>query len=209
MMISKQHPKESLLELFHRKGVVRLNEIKKLGIHLEYVRRLCKSGEIVRSSRGMYSASDFDITEHHSLAEVCKRVPQGVICLLSALSFHGLTTQMPREISVAIGIKTRKPKATYPPIRVFRFSETCLEKGTQEHLVEGVTIRVSNPAKTIADCFKYRNKVGLDVAIEALHDVIRQKKATFDEIIQYAKICRVENIIKPYLETIAWQQSEN
>ena len=208
-MIKKIHPKDRLRQLFQDKGVVRLSEISKAGIHSQYVHRLCESGEIVKSSRGIYSSANFDFTEHHSIAEACQRATSGVICLMSALFFHGLTTQIPGKICVAIGIKNHKPQISYPPVSIFRFSRTCLKEGVEEHIVEGVQIRVTNPARTVVDCFKYRHKIGLDVAIEALHDVFREGRATYDEILHFAKLCRMKNIITPYLETIAWKQSEH
>jgi predicted transcriptional regulator of viral defense system len=144
-----------------------------------------------------------DITEHHTLVEASKRVPKGIICLLSALQFHGLTTQAPFEVWMAIDNKARQPQVDYPSLRIVRFSGESLKAGIQEEEIEGVSIKIYNPAKTVADCFKYRNKIGLDVAIEALRDCRRQRLCSNDELWKYAKICRVTNIMKPYLEAIA------
>lgn len=143
-----------------------------------------------------------DVTEHHSLAEVCKRVPHGVICLLSALRFHELTTQNPFEVWIAVDIKAREPKLEPLQVRVVRFSGKALTEGVEEMTIEGVRVRVYNPAKTVADCFKYRNKVGRDVALEALRDCLSQRKATRGEIWSYAQICRVANVMRPYLEAV-------
>lgn len=138
-----------------------------------------------------------------TMAEASKRVPHGVVCLLSALRFHELTTQSPFEVWLAIGEKARLPKLDYPPLRTVRFSGDALAFGIEEHKAEGVDVRVYSPAKTVADCFKYRNKIGLDVAIEALRDCLRQRKATMDELWNAAKVCRMSKVMRPYLESIA------
>ena len=135
-------------------------------------------------------------------AEVCKRVPNGVVCLMSALQFHGLTTQSPHEIWLAIDHKARHPKEPMLPMRIVRFSGQALTNGIEKHTVEGVKVKVFSPAKTVADCFKYRNKIGLDVAIESLRDCMRSRRCTMDELWEYAKICRVANVMKPYLESL-------
>ena len=183
-------------------GVVRAREIRTAGLHPEYLRRLCESGHLVRTGRGLYVLAEGDFTEHHSLAEACKRVPHGIICLLSALSYHEIGTQNPYQIWMAIDRAMRKPKVDYPPIRVFRFSGLSLKEGIEEKKIEGVSVRVYNPAKTVADCFKYRNKVGIDVAIEALKECWRSRRCTIDELVRYARICRVQNIMQPYMEAI-------
>ena len=134
--------------------------------------------------------------------EAAQRVPQAIVCLLSALQFHALTTQAPFEVWLAVDRKARLPQLDSPPVRVVRFSGKALAYGVQHHTVEGVVVRVYSPAKTVADCFKYRNKLGIDVAIEALRDCLRQKKATVDEIWEAARICRMTNVIRPYLETL-------
>jgi predicted transcriptional regulator of viral defense system len=170
------------------------------GIHPEYVRRLCDRGLLIRSGRGLYIPADADVTSHHTLAEASKRVPSGVICLLSALRFHELTTQSPRDIWLAISEKARRPRVDYPPLRIMRFSGLALTEGVEEHKIEGVPVKLYNPAKTVADCFKYRNKIGLEVAIEALRDCRRQRKCTNDELWHYARVCRVANVMRPYLE---------
>jgi predicted transcriptional regulator of viral defense system len=153
--------------------------------------------------RGLYVLPDADVSEHHSLAEASKRVPHGVVCLLSALRFHNLTTQSPSEVWLAIGSKAWRPQVDYPRLRFVRFSDRALEAGVEEHSIEGVLVRVYSPAKTVADCFKYRNKIGLDVALEALRDCRRERKCSNDELWRYAKICRVANVMRPYMEAIA------
>jgi len=128
--------------------------------------------------------------------------PHGVVCLLSALRFHSLTTQSPAEVWLAIGSKVWRPKVDYPRLRICRFSARALEAGVEEHAVDGVIVRVTNPAKTVADCFKYRNKIGLDVALEALRDCRRQRSCSNDELWHYATICRVANVMRPYMEAV-------
>ena len=136
------------------------------------------------------------------MLECAKLVPHGTICLLSALAFHDLTTQLPPELWVAIGAKNWRPKAGHLPVRFLRFSGMALTEGVEIHTINKVSVRVYCPAKTVADCFKYRNKVGLEVAIQALRDCWRNRKATADELWRYAKICRVANVMRPYMESL-------
>lgn len=202
MKTASNKPENTIIKMARKTGVVRAREIRKAGIHPEYLRKLCKKGLLIRTGRGLYVLADGDFTEHHSLAEACKRVPHGIICLLSALSYHEIGTQNPHQIWMAIDRSMRKPKVDYPPIRIFRFSGPSLEEGIEKKKIEGVSVRVYNPAKTVADCFKYRNKVGIDVAIEALKECWRSRRSTVDELVHYAKICRVRNIMQPYIEAI-------
>jgi len=202
MKANSNTTENAILEMARKTGVIRACEIREAGLHPEYLRKLCKSGHLIRISRGLYSLADGDITEHHSLAEACKRIPHGIICLLSALSYHEIGTQNPHQIWMAIDRTMRKPKVDYPPIRIFRFSGPSLKEGIEEKKIEGVSVRVYNPAKTVADCFKYRNKVGIDVAIEALKECWRSRRCEIDKLVHYARICRVSNIIQPYMETI-------
>lgn len=146
--------------------------------------------------------ADAEVSENYSLILTAKRMPKGVVCLLSALRFHGLTTQKPFEVWMAIERGTRRPTVSVPPLRVHYFSGEAFTAGIEEHEMEGVTLRVYNPAKTIADCFKFRYKVGIDVALEALRDTLKKRKATIDEIWHYAEICRVARVIYPYLEAL-------
>jgi predicted transcriptional regulator of viral defense system len=159
-------------------------------------------GRLSRPGRGIYTLPDANVTERHSYAEVAKRVPEAVICLLSALAFHEITTQSPPAIWIALRKGARRPALTSPSLRIVRLSGPSLTEGTENHQVEGVPIRVDSAAKTVADCFKFRNKIGLDVAIEALKDCLRQKKANVNEIYRYAKVCRVSNVIRPFLEML-------
>ncbi len=193
---------QQVLELAREVGVIRAKDAEAKGIHRQYLKRLEQQGLLIRSGRGIYSYVDADITERHSLVEAAKRVPSGVICLLSALSFHELTTQVPFEIWLAIDQKARSPKEAILPLRIVYMSGQALYAGIESHSIEGVSVRVYCLAKTVADCFKYRNKIGLDVALEALRECLRQRRCTIDELWHYAKICRMKNVIRPYLESL-------
>ena len=202
MRTASNNTENAIMKMARKTGVVRAREIRKAGLHPEYLRKLCTSGHLIRTGRGLYVLADGDFTEHHGLAEACKRVPHGIICLLSALSYHEIGTQNPHQIWMAIDRAMRKPKVDYPPIRIFRFSGSSLKEGIEAKKIEGVSVRIYNPAKTVADCFKCRNKVGLDVAIEALKECWRYRRCTVDELVHYARICRVRNIMQPYMEAI-------
>jgi predicted transcriptional regulator of viral defense system len=191
---------EQVLELFRQRSVVRPKDLNAIGVPREYLGRLVAQGVLERPGRGLYVATDVEPAENQTLAEACARVPRGVICLLSALQFHDLTAQGPFEIWMAIGEKTWPPKVDYPPLHFVRFSERTLTAGVEEHRVGGVVVRVFNPAKTIADCFKYRNKIGLHVALEALRDCWKKRRATMDDLWKAAETCRVANVMRPYLE---------
>lgn len=199
-MVVSSTKQDRVLNFVKQQGMIRVRDALAQGIHPEYLRRLCDKGMLVKLSRGIYIPADQEISQHIGLAQVAKRVPQGVICLLSALQFHEIGTQSPFEIWIAISPREAKPRIVYPPVRVVRFSSQSLTEGVEEHQVEGVTIKVYNQAKTIADCFKYRNKTGLDVALEALKDCRQRKLCTTEQLWKYAKICRVSNVMKPYLE---------
>ncbi len=197
-----QSKTEQVLELARKIGLFRPQDLASHGIHRESLRRLVGKGLLVKVGRGLYSLADLNFTENHSLVEASKRVPRGIVCLLSALRFHGLTTQAPFEIWLAIDHKTRSPKEALLPLRIVYMSGNALSAGVEEHQVEGVTVRVYNPAKTVADCFKYRHKIGLDVALEALWECWRDRRCTMDELWHYAQICRVNNVMRPYLESV-------
>ncbi len=194
---------DEVIEQVRRLGVARMRELERSGASREYLRLLVQRGLVERVGRGLYALPDAEVSENHTLAETAKRVPRGVVCLLSALRFHGLTTQSPSEVWLAIDFKARRPTVDYPPLRIVRFSGRALTSGVEEHQIEGVTVKVYTAAKTVADCFKYRNKIGLDVAIEALRDCRLRRKAGVDDLWASAKVCRVANVMRPYLETIA------
>ena len=183
-------------------GVIRTRDLEPHNIPRTYLARLCETGRLQRLGRGLYMLADSAITTNHSLGETAKRVPHGVICLLSALRFHGVTTQAPFEVWIAIDNKARAPAAKKTPLRVVRFSGKALETGIETHVIDGVPTQIYALAKTIADCFKYRNKIGLDMAVEALRESWRARKCSMDELWRYATICRVSNVMRPYLETL-------
>ena len=161
-----------------------------------------RAGALERVARGRYRLPDAPITEHHGFALVAAAVPKAVICLLSALSFHQIGTQLPHEVWIALDRRSRRPSLAYPRLRVHRFGGNALTEGIETHRIEGETVRVTTVAKTIADVFKYRNKVGLDVALEALREAWRARRFTMDEIHRYARICRVERVMRPYIEAL-------
>lgn len=193
---------KKVLDLVRKGGILRPRDLQAKGLPKDYLWRLHKQEKLEKVGRGMYATPGATLSEHQTVVQAALRVPNGVICLLSALRFHDLTTQSPFEIWMAIDVKARAPKEEIIPLRFVRFSGKALTAGVETHSIESVKVRVYNPAKTVADCFKYRNKIGLDVAIEALRDCWRKKAATSDEIWHYAKVCRVSRVIRPYLESL-------
>jgi predicted transcriptional regulator of viral defense system len=192
-----------VLSLAKRKGMLRARDLNQHGIPREYLIRLLESGLLDRPSRGIYVLAGAKASEHQSLAEACKRVPRGIVCLLSALQFHDLTTQSPFEVWLAIDVRSRRPKVDYPPLRIVRFSAEAMKSGIETRVIQGVKMHVTNPSRTVVDCFVYRNKIGLDVALEALRDCLRQKKATMDSLYRAAQTRRMANVMRPYLEAVA------
>lgn len=184
-------------------GIFRLKEAKALGLHSEQVRRLTSQGHLTRLGRGLYTATSAEPTEFHTLAEVAKRVPNGIICLLTALRFHAIGTQHPREVWLAIDRRAAIPKIDVAPVRIVRVSGAALTSGIEEHEIEGVTVRVTTPARTVVDCFKFRNKIGIDVAVEALRDYRRLRKGSVDELWSQAAPLRMTRVIRPYWDAIA------
>jgi len=193
---------EQVIEFVRERGVVRPRDLAARGLSRHYLQRLTEAGLLERVGRGLYSLPGGEATEHRTLAEVAVRVPHGIIVLLSALQLHGLTSQMPHRVWVAIGEKDRLP-ATDLPVRFVRFSGAALTEGVEERSVDGVTVRITSPAKTVADCFKYRNKIGLDVAIEALRLCIEARKCNRADLWRYATTDRVTKVMRPYLEVLS------
>lgn len=183
--------------------LVRPFEVTEAGGTRQQLTRLVTRGLVVRHARGLYGLPDADVTEHHSLAEACKRVPHGVVCLLSSLHFHNLGTQLPSEVWLAVPRAAWRPKPATLRLRLIFLPDTALRRSVETHVVEGVSVRVFSAARTVADCFKFRSKVGVDVAIEALRELRRRKVATSDEIWREARHCRVANVMRPYLEAIS------
>jgi predicted transcriptional regulator of viral defense system len=194
---------QRILRIAAKQRIIRPRDLEAGGIAREYLLRLYRKGVLNRAGRGVYVLAEAPTTEHHGLAVVAKQAPKGVVCLLSALRFHGLTTQEPHEVWIAVDNKAYRPQLAWPALTVVRFSGRALTEGVERHVVEGVPVQVFGVAKTVADCFKYRNKIGVDVAIEALRDALGQRKATVDEIYRFAKVCRVAKVMRPYLESVA------
>ncbi len=192
-----------VLAIARRRRFVGPRDLEARRIPREYLLRLTRQGLLHRSGRGIYELAEAPVTGHHSLAMVAKEFRPGVICLLSALRFHELTTQQPSEVWLGIPTRSRSPHITTTAHRPVRYSPASFKAGVRVHRIEGVPVRIFGAAKTIADCFKYRNKIGLDVAIEALKAGLRRRKVTVDEIQRYAIICRVSNVMRPYLEALA------
>lgn len=194
---------KTVASLLKRQGVARSGELTRQGLSREQLRRLAARGDVAYAGRGLYLTPAVARSRDRDLLIAAKRVPRGVICLLSALSFHRLTAQMPHQVWIAIGPKARSPRLAIPPIRVIRMSEESLAAGVETHRTLGVPVRVFSVAKTVADCFKYRNKIGTDVAMEALREGWRRRRFTIDELWHFARICRVRTVIRPYLEALA------
>jgi len=194
---------EAALDLVREQGTLRPRDLARRDIPPDYLDRLYRLGRVDRVARGLYAWPDAEVGEHHSLAEAARLVPAGIVCLLSALRFHRLTTQSPREVWLTLPSKAWAPKLEYPRLRIIRAGGPALTAMVEEHRVEGVSVRIYAPARTVADCFKHRSKVGLDVALEALRDAFRGRKATMDELWAAAGICRMENVMRPYLESLA------
>ncbi len=193
---------DKVLDLVREVGVIRPRDLEAAGIPGSYLSRLARNGELERVGRGLYTLVDAAPSEHRSLAEVAKRVPRGVVCLLSALRFHELTTQTPFEVWLAIGQKDRTPRPNGTRLRIVRFSGKARTSGIEAHIIEGVRVHVYGPAKTVADCFKFRNKIGTDIAVEALRDCVGQRRCTTDELFEYARVCRVSRVMRPYMEAL-------
>lgn len=191
-----------VLDLLRERGTVRPKDLVERGIPAVYLDRLHQRGIVERISRGLYALPDAEVTEHHSLAVAARLVPKGVVCLISALQFHNLTTQIAHDIWIALPSNAWTPKIESLSLRVIRYSGAALTEMIEEHNVEKAKVCVYSPAKTVADCFKFRNTVGVDVALKALRECWRDRRATMDELWAAAKVCRMQNVMRPYLESI-------
>ena len=203
MAASTSSPDRQALRIIRRLGIVRATELEAHGIPRSQLYRMVQNGLVERRARGIYAARGHTITAEHTLAQVAKQVPGGVFCLLTALRFHDLTTQAPADVWIALPEKARKPQLTRPRLRIARFSGSALTDGIETRRLEGVEVRIYSAAKTVADCFKYRNKVGIDIAVEALRDFSRRHRGGATELARYARICRVSHVMQPYLDAIA------
>ena len=192
-----------VMHLLRRRGTARSRELEALGVARRQLSRMVAAGRLVRVGRGLYALPDYRGGEHEALLAVAKRAPGALFCLLTALRLHELTTQAPFEVWIAIGNKDHPPRLDYPPLRTVRLSGSSLAAGVETRRIDRTPVRVTNVAKTVADCFKFRNKIGLDVALEALREARRTRKATADDLWHYARINRVANVMRPYLEAVA------
>ncbi|WP_309713398.1 type IV toxin-antitoxin system AbiEi family antitoxin domain-containing protein [Armatimonas sp.] len=200
--LSKSHatPREQLAQLAQETGILRARDLSARGIARVYLKPLVESGLLVQLGRGLYALADTEVSEYQTLLEAMARAPHGVIALVSALRFHGLTTQNPWKIWMLLETGSHVPQGDYPSLTIFQAKGDSFHQGIETHTIEGKALRVTCIAKTVVDCFKYRNKIGLDVALEALKECLTERRATHEELRRYAKICRVERVMAPYIE---------
>ncbi len=189
--------------LLRRGGTARSRDFVAKGVARRQLSRMVAAGKVQRVSRGLYALPAYQGGEHRDLVTVARRAPAALFCLLTALRLHGLTTQAPFEVWIAIGSSDHAPRMEHPPLRVVRFGAASLSEGVETRRVEGIQVRLTSVAKTVADCFKFRNKIGLDVALEALREARRERKASANDLWRFAKINRVANVMRPYMEAIA------
>ena len=183
-------------------GVLRMSEALKANIHRRMLYSMLEAGVVERLGRGLYRLADLQPLGNPDLVSVSLKIPNGVVCLISALAYHEITTQVPHEIYMALERGAERPRLDHPPLRIFWFSGRAFTLGIQTHKIDGVPVRIYSPEKTIADCFKYRNKIGFDTAIEALKLYREKKRFNVDDLMQCARVCRVEKVIRPYLEAL-------
>lgn len=193
---------QRILDLLTHKGLLRPSDLDSTGASRAVLARMTAAGLLEKVDRGLYRLPDQDLSENESLITVATKVPQAVFCLLTALQFHGLTTQLPHQIWIAMPRGSHVPKIDYPPIKMVQVTGDAYSAGIETFHSDGVPLQVYGVARTVVDCFKHRNKIGIDVALEALRDARAQKKASADDLWRYAKICRVANVMRPYLEAI-------
>jgi len=195
---------DRILKLVEESGLVHVRDVEAKGIHTQALTRLVREGKLERAARGLYRLPDpdYEITEHHGLVLGASAAPKGVVCLLSALQFHVIGTQLPRKLWMALPRGTRAPRTDYPPMRFVCMSGEAFTMGIEEHVLEGQIVRVYDVPKTVVDCFKFRNKIGMDVALEALNESWRERRLDLNLVARYARVCRVWNVMRPYLEAI-------
>jgi len=196
-------PTHAALRMAESQGMIRVRDAEEHGIHREVLRRLAEQGRLIRVARGTYAPASAEFSTHHDLAVAATRVPHGIVCLLSALAYHEIGTQLPHEVWMTIDRRSHKPRVERPAMRFILASGTPLGLGVEKVKIDGVPVRVYSPTKTVVDCFRYRRYVGLEVAVEALRETLRQRRATPSEIDEYARKCRVGTVIRPYLEAVA------
>ena len=193
-------PREQLAQLAQETGILRARDLSARGIARVYLKPLVESGLLVQLGRGLYALADTEVSEYQTLLEAMARAPHGVIALASALRFHGLTTQNPWKVWMLLETGSHIPQGDYPLLTVFQAKGDSFHQGIETHMIEGKALHVTCIAKTVVDCFKYRNKIGLDVALEALKECLSERRATREELRRYAKICRMERVMAPYVE---------
>lgn len=202
MPVPTDNHTQRVLELARQKGLLRAIDLDAIGAPRVVLTRLSAAGLLDKVGRGLYRLPGHPGSEHESLATVATKVPQAVFCLLTALQFHELTTQLPRQVWIAMPRGSHVPRLDYPPVRMVQMTDEVYAAGIETALRDGVALRVYGVAKTVADCFKHRNKIGLDVALEALKEARAKRRASADELWHFAKICRVANVMRPYLEAL-------
>lgn len=195
--------KRAMTWIIQQGGVVRSKDAIAAGVYARTLTQLEKQGKLEKLARGIYRVNRSKRISNPDLVTVALRIPKGVVCLISALAFHKLTTQIPHKVYLALPELTRSPKLEYPPVAVHRFRGKAYKEGIDEFNIDGVTVKIYNPEKTLADCFKFRNKIGMEVVLEALKFYRSRKRFDINAIMKYAKICRVEKQMKPYIESIA------
>jgi predicted transcriptional regulator of viral defense system len=183
-------------------GILRTGQAKRLGIHEPTLIQMWQAGLLEKEARGLYRLADLPPLSHPDLVQIAMRVPKAVFCLISALDFHQLTTQIPYKVYIAIPRETKAPRIEYPPLDIIYLSKKPYSAGVEQRLLDGVPVRIYNREKTVADCFKFRKKIGLDIALEALKDYLRQPKRDIEGLLKFARINRVEKIIGPYLRAL-------
>jgi len=203
MYVSDEKIEEAINVFKQQNGVLRMSEALDKGVYRRTLYHMLEQGYITKLERGVYKLKDKGPLSNPDLAIVATKIPKARVCLVSALDFHDMTTEIPHSVHIALPRTSRDPKLDYPPLSIYRFSGKSLTQGVKEHEIDNIKVQVYSPAKTIADCFKFRNKIGKDIAIEALERGIREGKASYKDILHYAEICRVKTVIKPYLESIA------
>ena len=203
MKMHNQNKFEKAMSIFRQHGgILRMSEAIHAGIHRKMLYAMLDAGIIEKLCRGLYRLADLPPLGNPDLVSVAMKVPTGVICLISSLSFHEITTQVPHEVYIALGRGTEPPRLKHPPVRIFWFTGEAFTEGIETPKVDGVQLRIYSPEKTVVDCFKYRNKIGLDTAVEALKFYRERKRIKVNELIRYARICRVEKVMRPYLEAL-------
>ena len=196
-------PFEKEIKAFNRGGgVLRTSAALRAGIHPRRLYEMRDSGVVERLGRGLYRLADLPPLSNPDLVTVAAKVPAGVVCLISALAYHEITTQIPHEVQLALPRGAEPPRLEHPPLRIFWFSGRAFTEGVERHRVDGIVVRVYSPEKTLADCFKYRNKLGLDLVLEALRLYRTRKRTKVDELMRFARVCRVEKVMRPYLEAL-------